>query len=41
MGANVAGKPRVILPWLGGAAVYAGICAEVAREDYKGFTLSR
>ncbi|MCK1513125.1 NAD(P)/FAD-dependent oxidoreductase [Bradyrhizobium sp. 190] len=37
MGANVPGKPRVILPFLGGAANYAKICEEIANDRYSGF----
>ena len=31
------GKPRVILPYLGGFDVYEKKCAEVAENDYEGF----
>lgn len=39
MGANVPGKPRVFMLFIGGFATYLGICAEVANAGYKGFTL--
>ncbi len=39
MGANVPGKPRVFMLFIGGFAVYNDICAEVAEAGYKGFTL--
>jgi cation diffusion facilitator CzcD-associated flavoprotein CzcO len=39
LGANVPGKPRVFMLFLGGFAVYNGICAEVANAGYKGFHL--
>jgi cation diffusion facilitator CzcD-associated flavoprotein CzcO len=39
MGANVPGKPRVFMLFLGGFAVYLDICHEVANAGYKGFTL--
>jgi cyclohexanone monooxygenase len=39
VGANVPGKPRVILPFLGGAANYTSICQEVASKNYAGFHL--
>jgi cyclohexanone monooxygenase len=39
MGANVPGKPRVFMLFLGGFAVYVDICNEVANAGYKGFTL--
>jgi cation diffusion facilitator CzcD-associated flavoprotein CzcO len=40
MGANVPGKPRVFLPYVGGVAVYRQICDEVAAKDYDGFLLT-
>ena len=40
MGANIPGKPRVCLVYVGGAAVYRGICAEVVAKGYEGFALS-
>ncbi|MDG2004024.1 MAG: NAD(P)/FAD-dependent oxidoreductase [Novosphingobium sp.] len=40
MGANVPGKPRVILPYMGGFSNYAERCEEIARGGYPGFTLS-
>jgi cyclohexanone monooxygenase len=40
MGANIPGKPRVCMVYLGGAAVYRGICADVVAKGYEGFTLS-
>ncbi|UXA09761.1 NAD(P)/FAD-dependent oxidoreductase [Mycobacterium sp. SMC-8] len=39
MGANVPGKPRVFMLFIGGFGVYLDICAEVADAGYKGFTL--
>ena len=39
MGANVPGKPRVFLPYIGGVDVYRGACDEVVERDYLGFTL--
>jgi hypothetical protein len=27
------------MPYIGGMAHYAGICAEVARENYRGFRI--
>ncbi|CAJ1510985.1 flavin-containing monooxygenase [[Mycobacterium] burgundiense] len=39
MGANVPGKPRVFLLFIGGFAAYLDICAEVAGAGYKGFDL--
>ena len=40
MGANVPGKPRVFLPYVGGVGTYRTICDEVAADGYRGFTLS-
>nr|AMK59178.1 flavin-binding monooxygenase [uncultured bacterium UPO43] len=40
MGANVPGKPRAPLVYLGGAPAYRKICDEVAAEDYRGFVLT-
>ena len=39
LGANVPGKPRVFMLFIGGFAVYNDICAEVAHTEYKGFEL--
>jgi cation diffusion facilitator CzcD-associated flavoprotein CzcO len=39
MGANIPGKPRVFMLFIGGFAVYNDICAEVADAGYKGFNL--
>ncbi|WP_375209585.1 flavin-containing monooxygenase [Hyphomonas jannaschiana] len=41
LGANVPGKPRVFMPYVGGVGVYREVCDDVAANDYKGFTLSR
>ena len=40
MGANIPGKPRIFLPYIGGVGVYRATCDEVAAEGYRGFTLS-
>jgi cation diffusion facilitator CzcD-associated flavoprotein CzcO len=40
MGANVPGKPRVFMPYLGGLGVYRDKCDAVAADGYAGFTLS-
>ena len=37
MGANVPGKPRVFLPYVGGVDVYRRACDEVVAADYLGF----
>ena len=39
MGANVPGKPRVFLPYVGGVDTYRTICNEVVERDYLGFAL--
>ncbi|SDB69330.1 flavin-containing monooxygenase [Belnapia rosea] len=40
MGANVPGKPRVFMPYIGGVGVYREKCAEIAARGYEGFRLS-
>ncbi|MHC3001203.1 flavin-containing monooxygenase [Gordonia metallireducens] len=40
MGANIEGKPRVFMPYIGGFGNYANVCAEVAEAGYKGFEIS-
>ena len=40
MGANVPGKPRVFMPYIGGVGVYRQICDEVAAKDYDGFVMA-
>ena len=37
MGANVPGKPRVFLPYIGGVDTYRKACDEVVTRDYLGF----
>ncbi|HWH97651.1 MAG TPA: alpha/beta hydrolase fold domain-containing protein [Pseudolysinimonas sp.] len=39
MGANIPGKPRRVLLFLGGIPLYRAMCAEVAAEHYGGFTI--
>ncbi|MET0658947.1 MAG: NAD(P)/FAD-dependent oxidoreductase [Steroidobacteraceae bacterium] len=41
LGANVPGKPRVFMPYIGGLGVYRQKCDEVARNGYEGFVLGR
>jgi len=41
LGANVPGKPRVFMPYVGGVGSYREKCDEVAANDYEGFALSR
>jgi cyclohexanone monooxygenase len=40
MGANIPGKPRVFLPYIGGVDVYRLTCDEIAAKGYEGFSLS-
>jgi cyclohexanone monooxygenase len=37
MGANIPGKPRVFLPYIGGVGRYREKCNEIARSGYAGF----
>jgi cyclohexanone monooxygenase len=39
-GANVPGKPRVFMPYIGGVGVYRQKCDEVAKKGYEGFRLT-
>lgn len=39
MGANVPGKPRMFMLFIGGFGVYLDICNEVAADGYRGFEL--
>jgi cyclohexanone monooxygenase len=41
MGANIPGKPRVFLPYIGGFSTYASHCQEVVKKGYEGFNFSR
>ena len=41
MGANIPGKPRVFLPYIGGIPAYRAICNEVVAKGYEGFALTR
>jgi len=40
VGANIPGKPRVVMPYMGGAATYMEKIESVARENYSGFRLT-
>ena len=40
MGANVPGKPRVFMPYIGGVHNYRKICSDVAANGYDGFALA-
>ena len=39
MGANIPGKPRVLLPYVGGVGAYRARCDAVAERGYEGFVL--
>ncbi|KAA5826107.1 NAD(P)/FAD-dependent oxidoreductase [Saccharopolyspora hirsuta] len=39
-GANVPGKPRVFMPYIGGVGTYREICDGVAADGYRGFRLT-
>lgn len=41
MGANVPGKPRIFMPYIGGVGVYRQICNDIAAKGYKGFAMAR
>ena len=40
MGANVPGKPRVFMPYIGGVGTYRQTCDEVAAKGYEGFEIA-
>ena len=40
VGANIPGKPRVFMPYVGGVGPYREKCDEVAANGYEGFALS-
>ena len=40
-GANIPGKPRVFLPYIGGLGNYTVICNDVAAADYRGFVFAK
>ena len=39
LGANIPGKPRIFMPYVGGVGVYREKCDEVAEKNYEGFLL--
>ena len=41
VGANIPGKPRVFMPYVGGFDAYKRRCGDVAANDDKGFTMSQ
>jgi cyclohexanone monooxygenase len=40
MGANIPGKPRIFMPYIGGVGVYRRICDNVAAKGYEGFAMA-
>ncbi|MDB5987789.1 MAG: Cyclohexanone monooxygenase [Nevskia sp.] len=40
MGANIPGKPRVFLPYIGGFGTYRKLCDEIAAKGYEGFSIT-
>ncbi len=38
LGANVPGKPRIFMPYVGGFPNYVTVCQQVADQDYPGFS---
>jgi cyclohexanone monooxygenase len=40
MGANIPGKPRIFMPYVGGVGAYREKCDEIAANNYEGFSLS-
>ena len=41
VGANIPGKPRVFMPYIGGVGVYRKKCQEIADAGYTGFRLAQ
>jgi len=40
MGANVPGKPRIFMPYIGGVGPYRQICNDIAAKGYEGFVMT-
>ena len=41
LGANIPGKPRVFMPYIGGVGTYRTLCDQLAAAGYEGFTHTR
>ena len=41
LGANIEGKPRIFMPYVGGVGEYRNRCDEIAANGYTGFTLTK
>ncbi|MCC3270614.1 NAD(P)/FAD-dependent oxidoreductase [Arthrobacter gengyunqii] len=39
MGANIPGKPRIFMPYIGGVGAYRNLCDQIAEDGYRGFLL--
>jgi cyclohexanone monooxygenase len=39
VGANIPGKPRIFMPYVGGVGTYRQQCADIAAKGYEGFRL--
>ena len=39
LGANIPGKPRIFMPYLGGVGAYRKICDNIRAEGYSGFQI--
>jgi cyclohexanone monooxygenase len=40
LGANIPGKPRVFMPYVGGVGAYREKCEAIAADGYPGFTFT-
>ncbi len=40
MGANIPGKPRIFMPYIGGVGIYRRICDDIAAKGYEGFAMA-
>jgi cyclohexanone monooxygenase len=40
MGANIPGKPRTVMMYVGAAAEYRASCADIVADDWRGFTFA-
>jgi cyclohexanone monooxygenase len=41
MGANIPGKPRIFMPYVGGVHTYNRLCNDIVARGYEGFSFSR
>ncbi len=39
LGANIPGKPRRFMPYVGGVGTYRAECAEIVAKGYEGFVI--